>query len=218
MRDAARSLAVSATTVALIEDGANHDELSLRLVSELARVLGVAPAELFCHQPQTAPEPTDDDRTLEAALLITSAATPDHALAEALGWPLARTRDALRTLENRLLQSGIRLHDHGWRRYALRPATEHLTQQQQHALHRIGPLERGLNAATAAMLYKIAEEGLTETWRKSATASQQLALQTLIKQGLVSIDTSGRFRISETAWFGLYPDQSHPPSWMLSEP
>lgn len=46
-RRVARHLGISATAVASLEAGANHAGLSLRVVIDLARLLGVAPAELF---------------------------------------------------------------------------------------------------------------------------------------------------------------------------
>lgn len=52
--------------------------------------------------------------------------------------------------------SGIRLHDHGWQRHALRPATEHLSDEQRQALHRIGPRQRGMTVETASLLADVA--------------------------------------------------------------
>ncbi|MCA1682916.1 MAG: hypothetical protein LC685_02830, partial [Actinobacteria bacterium] len=45
--------------------------------------------------------------------------------------------------------TGARLHRNGWQQYAIRAASDHLSDQQQQALHRIGPRDRGLNHITA---------------------------------------------------------------------
>jgi transcriptional regulator with XRE-family HTH domain len=205
-RDLARRLGTSPTTITNLEAETNHDDLPLRLTANLASALGVAPAELYAMPPEQAPLPASDDRVIEAALLIAGAAISTSQLADALDWTLARVGKAVRTLTARHTQTGLRVQDCGWQRHALRAATEHLTADQQHALHRLGPVQRGLTVDTAALLHKVAEHDLTATFSCAASATQQIALQSLLKQGLAVAHPSGPFVLSETARFGLYPD------------
>lgn len=181
-RELARRLGVSPTSIAHLETGTNHGELPLRLLAELAQTLAVSPSELLTRSDDHPPHPAEDDRTVEAALLIAGAPTSTRELADALGWSLARIRAAIDRLHARLVHTGLRVHDCGWQRHALRPATEHLTDHQQHALHRLGPIHRGLTAQTAALLRLVAEQHAGETTLRHVTNSQRVALQSLLKQ------------------------------------
>ncbi len=205
-RRLARQLGVSPTTISNLETGINHAEVALRLVTDLARLLGVTPAELFARPPDQPAAATRDDQAIEAALAITNSATTTTDLANALGWDLARVRRALRTLEQRQASSGIRLHEDGWQRHALRPATEHLSDEQQQALHRIGPQRRGLTLETASLLADVAASSVGKTWHRNPSARQRIVLQTLLKQGLVEARPGEFFVLTPTARFGLYPD------------
>ena len=205
-RDLARRLGTSPTTITNLEAETNHEDLPLRLIANLADTLGIAPAELYEISPEQAALPAADDRVIEAALLIAGAAISTSQLADALGWTLARVRKAVRALAARHTQTGLRVQDCGWQRHALRAATEHLTADQQHALHRLGPVQRGLTVETAALLHQVAGHDVAATVSRAAGATQQIALQSLLKQGLVVAHPSGRFALSEIARFGLYPD------------
>jgi DNA-binding transcriptional regulator YdaS (Cro superfamily) len=87
--------------VASLEAGANDAELHLRVVTDLARLLGVVPAELFARGTDQPAVPTRDTQAVEAALAITRSATSATDLARALGWDLARVRQAVQQLEAR---------------------------------------------------------------------------------------------------------------------
>jgi len=134
----ARALGVSASTIRGLEDGSNHHQLPLTLIAHLAELLDVSTRELFACTGHDAVAPTKDDRTVEAALQSLPGVVAASDLAAALGWTLQRTRQALDALDQRLQSTGARLHRNGWQQYAIRPATEHLSDQQQQALHRIG--------------------------------------------------------------------------------
>jgi transcriptional regulator with XRE-family HTH domain len=205
VRRLARHLGVSATTITNLELGLNHAEVALRLVTDLARLLGVEPGELFPRPVDQLAALTRDDQAVEAALAITNSATTTTDLADALGWDLARVKAALRALEHRQASSGIRLHDHGWQRHALRPATEHLTDEQQQALHRIGPRHRGMTVETASLLADVAASSVGKTWHRNPSAGQRIVLQTLLKQGLVEAHPGEFFAITPTVRFGFYP-------------
>jgi transcriptional regulator with XRE-family HTH domain len=207
VRRIARQLGVSATTITNLETGVNHAEVALRLVTDLAHQLGVTPAELFARPAAQPAAPTSDDQAIEAALAITASATTTTDLADALGWTLARVRNALRSLQQRQANSGIRVHDHGWQRHALRPATEHLTDEQQQALHRGGPQRRGMTIQTASLLADVAAGAVGKTWHRNPSANQRIVLQTLLNQGLVEAHTDESIAITPTVRFGLYPDE-----------
>lgn len=188
VRRVARHLGVSAVTMANLEDGVNHADLPMRMVAELARVLGVAPIELFARARDRPAAPAPDDRAVETALMIRRSSTSTSDLADALAWDLARVRRALARLEERQRNSGIRLHSHGWQCHSLRPATEYLSDEQQQAVHCIGPVQRGLNVEAAALLAEVAAGTL--------------------KQGLVVALPGGALEITPTVRFGFFPDET----------
>ena len=208
IRELGRRLGVSATTVANLEKGANHAELTLRLVDQLAELLGVAVVELFETPRDAAPIATSDDLVVEAALAITQSATSTADLAVALGWELARVRTAVRRLAIRRADTGIRIHDHGWQRHGLRPATEFLSEAQQESLHRIGPRRRGLTIQTASLLARIADGDGARRWWPELSRAQHVALQSLLRQGLVEVAADGTVVLSSTVRAGFFPERA----------
>ena len=207
MRRVARDLGVSAVTMANLEDGVNHADLPMRMVADLARVLGVAPVELFARAGDQPAAPAPDDQAVEAALMIRRSSTSNSDLAKALGWDLRRVRTALARLVERQCHSGIRLHDHKWQCHSLRPATEHLSDEQQQAVHRIGPVQDGLTVETAALLAQVAHGTVSKNWQ-NPSASEQMALQKLLKQGLVSALPGGALAITPMVRFGFFPEDA----------
>jgi len=179
----ARALGVSASTIRGLEEGSNHHQLPLTLIAHLAELLGVSTRELFACITHDAVAPTTDDRTVEAAMQSLPGVVAASDLAAALGWTLQRTREALDVLDHRLQSTGARLHRNGWQQYAIRPATEHLSNQQRQDLHRIGPRDRGLNHITARLLLAATRGELDDRWFKTASNSERVALQSLLKQG-----------------------------------
>jgi len=208
VRRVARHLGISATAVTSLEAAANHAGLPLRVVTDLAHLLGVAPAELFARDGWQPAAPTTDDQAVEAALAITRSATSTTDLGRALGWDLARVRSAIELLGQRQAQTGTRIHDHGWQRHALRPATEHLSEDQQRALHRIGPQHRGLTIETASLLAQVAQGTVKKGWHRRSSTGQRMALQTLLNQGLVVIERDGAAAISQTVRLGFFPESA----------
>lgn len=208
----ARALGVSASTIRGLEDGSNHEQLPLTLVARLADLLGVAPRELFARAAPDAVEPSIDDRTVEAALQSLPGVVAASELARALGWTLERARQALDDLDERLQSTGTRLHRNGWQQCAIRPATEHLSNQQQQALHRIGPRDRGLNNITARLLLAATRGELDDRWFKTATNSERVGLQSLLKQRVL-ITIPGETQIIPTPEmvYGLDPYLREPP-------
>lgn len=202
----ARALGVSASTIRGLEAGLNHEQLPLTFVGRLAELLGVAPAELFARAAAEAVEPTSDDRTIEAALQSLPGVVAASELGRSLGWTLDRVREALDDLDQRLQRTGSRLHRNGWQQCAIRPATEHLSDHQQQALHRIRPRDRGLNNITARLLFAATRGELDDRWFKTASNSERVALQSLLKQRvLITIPGETQILPSQDTVYGLDP-------------
>jgi len=208
----ARALGVSASTIRGLEEGSNHDQLPLTMIARLADLLGVAPQELFARARHQAVDPCADDRALEAALHCLPGVVPLAEVARALGWTLERARQTLEILDKRLALTGARLHRNGWQQCAIRPATEHLSDAQQQALHRIGPRDRGLTRLTARLLLAATRGEIDDHWFRTASNSEHVALQSLLKQGVLRT-IQGRTQIvpAPDAFYGLDPDLSEPP-------
>lgn len=95
-RELAPRLNVSQTAIRSIEEGRNHDELTVRHLRLLADVLGVPLAELFLERPARTSERADDDtQRVIAALTFLRASIHRDDLARWLGWTLPRTATAL---------------------------------------------------------------------------------------------------------------------------
>jgi len=208
----ARALGVSASTIRGLEEGSNHDQLPLSFVARVAELLGVASQELFAHSPREAVDPSTDDRIVEAALQSVPGVVAIAELARALEWKLERTRHALSVLEDRLQSTGARLHRNGWQQCAIRPATQHLADDQQQALQRIGPSDRGLNHITARLLLTATRGEIDERWFKTASNSEHVALQSLLKQRVL-LTLPGQTQIipAPDMIYGLDPDLRDPP-------
>lgn len=116
--------------------------------------------------------------------------TRDHRVELALWWkdPVLRSTDC-------------------WQCHSLRPATEYLSDEQQQAVHRIGPVQHGLNVEAAALLAEVAAGNVSKNWRNPST-SAQMALQKLLKQGLVVAMPGGALAITRTVRFGFFPDEA----------
>jgi transcriptional regulator with XRE-family HTH domain len=209
----ARALGVSASTVRSLEEGANHSQLPLTFVVRLAELLGVTPQELFARSTHEPVEPSSDDRVVEAALQSLPGVVAVSDLASALEWKLERTRRALDVLETRLRPTGARLHRDGWQQCAIRPATQHLADDQQQALQRIGPRDRGLNHITARLLLIATCGELDDRWFKTASNSERVALQSLLKQRVL-LTLPGQTEIipAPDMVYGLDPDLREPPA------
>lgn len=210
VRQLALRLAVSATTIERLEAGTNHDELNGRFFRLLADELGVALCELMPRPQTDVPSPAPDDIVIEAALACLDGAVPAAALAQALGWELGRVRQALAGLAERSQATGQRVHDAGWQKHRLRPATEHLTDIQQRALHQLGPRERGLTTATARLLMQVKRGEVDDEWRRTASNADRVTFASLLDQGLVEIDFLGRPQLTGCTAYALAPHLHDP--------
>lgn len=205
-RRLARMLGVSASTIRGLEEGTNHDQLPLTLIDQLAQHLAVSIPELFGRPDSEAVMPACDDRIIEAALRCATGLIAIADLADAMDWTLERTRSALDALDERVQPTGTRMHRNSWQQCALRPATEHLTDHQQHALHQIGPRSRGLTHLTAQLLVAATRGEIDDHWFKTATNGQRVALQSLLKQGvLLTAPGDSKIVPAPDAVYGLQP-------------
>ena len=90
---------------------------------------------------------------------------------------------------------------------------EHLADDQQQALQRIGPRDRGLNHITARLLLTATRGELDDRWFKTASNSERVALQSLLKQRVL-ITLPGQTEIipAPAMIYGLDPDLREPPA------
>lgn len=131
VRAFARAVGVSPMTVTALENGRNHEDLSLRLVCRIAAALDLELASLL-ERPEEQPS-GPDDVIVEAALAELGRLVHRDELARALEWDIARLAAALERLERRLIATGQRLRTRG-ANVALATAPEVLTGTQQTAL------------------------------------------------------------------------------------
>ncbi len=79
-------------------------------------------------------------------------------------------------------------------------------------MHRIGPRDRGLNHITARLLLAATRGELDERWFKTASNSERVALQSLLKQRVL-LTLPGQTQIipAPEMIYGLDPDLREPP-------
>ena len=132
-------------------------------------------------------EDGEGDAAVVGALLgTTGILTPVTALAEAAGWPLRRTRDALEELEARLPVVGQRLHRQPGKAAIVRAATVGDSERTK-ALLRIHLNRDGLSAGEARLLRRIAAGDIP----KNPSNAETVALGVLVNAELVVTDDRG---------------------------
>jgi transcriptional regulator with XRE-family HTH domain len=179
-RALARATAMTSMSITALEEGRNHDELSLRHLARIAAALGTHPAALF--EPPEAPEPQPDDILLEAALATTASYVKRDQIARGLGWTLDRVTAALRTLQLRLGHTGQRIaSQHG--KIKLVAATGVLSDTQERDIEAAHMHERGLTLALAQVLRQAVDGRIDPRWQRAANANQLLAQGSLLKLG-----------------------------------
>lgn len=179
-RALARRLGVNALLISRLEDGANHDELNLRLLSRLAELLAVDLADLLA----TSRRPSDaavDVRNVGALLASVNEPVAETTLADVLDTTLPETSELLRRLDDLLRPAGLRLHigPDGAQVVAdaRRRDSNHLLRllRGQHARHGITALD--------ALLLARASTGALDAQR--AGNAEQVALARLRNAGLL---------------------------------
>lgn len=182
-RAVGRQLGVSSSTIARIEDGSNHDDLPLRLVSGLADLLALDMAELFSWP--AADEGNDGDVERVGALL-SSAERPvaTSVLSDALGTALSETEGLLRALDHALRSTGLRLHT-GPDGSAIVPDIARRDAERLERLLRGQHAAHGLNSLDAVLLAR-AHAGTLDLTRLSN--AEQVTLARLHNAGMLDGD------------------------------
>lgn len=188
-RTLANQIGVSETVIRGIEDGHNHETLTLALVLRLATALGTTPPRLQTPD-QTIQPPTDDDVIVESALATLARSVPAHDLATALDWTLERTVAALKALQRRLHGTGQALILDQWNKARLVPAPG-LSDTQLLALSQLSPRQRGLTPATARVLRDLLNGHLDSRWLQRASRTDKDALSSLLNQGVLQTTRHG---------------------------
>lgn len=184
-RQLAHHIGVTAPTLARIEDGSNHAELTLETVHQLAGALALDIKEL--HARPAAEETHDreyDVARVGTALQQEHGLTPLEALAAAFGWTLERTRAAVDQLANVAPTCGLRVHELK-REVSLVPAADPTIQQQMEALARSRYARKELNLTEARVITHIIRGADRRQLQGNA---QQVALGRLRNAGYVTTD------------------------------
>jgi transcriptional regulator with XRE-family HTH domain len=204
-RALARATAMTGMSITALEEGRNHDELTLRHLVRISRTLNVDPAALFpTDADHEAAAAAPDDRKIESALASLGCYTRTHELARGLGWTLDRTVAALEQLANRLQPTGQRLATQNGR-VKLMPAAGVLTDNEERNVQNASRHQRGLTLSLAQIL-RNAVDGKARTGRQRRTnANQLLAEGSLLNLGLADIH-AGRLEPSEDVLYGLALD------------
>jgi len=213
-RQVADQLGVTANTISRLESGRSHEVLELGMLARLAAVLGVSARDLF-PPPVAAGSGSDDEppwgddvQRVEAALLDAELLRSSE-LAIAMGWSLARTRQALAALGQRLASRGaILIRVDG--RYRIRSRTGLLSDAERQRLARTRHSRYGLNTLEAGYLYQALAGPIDRGWdAKGAQAKERYGMGSLLKAGLVE-HTGAHIHLTEDAAFSLMASAVRP--------
>jgi transcriptional regulator with XRE-family HTH domain len=205
-RALARATAMTGMSITALEQGRNHDELSLRHLLRIARALNVDPTALFATDTCQTVEPTPDDVAIEAALAGVGRYTRPHDLARGLGWTLSRTTDALERLRIRLANTGQRVAAQNGK-VKLVPAAGVLTDAQEQAVANADTNERGLTLTLAHLLRHALEPRRTPGYAQKTNANHLLAQGALINLGLAELRDK-QLVPAAAVFYGLEPADS----------
>ena len=193
-RELGRRTGATLTVIKGLEAGRNHNELSLRFLTDLATALEVEPAALF----QRAAEPEEsgkvaseaDVRKLGAAFAGERTGLSRKNLARTLGWKLDRLDRALGSLGERLAEVGMSVErgSSGWK---LRPDLAALAWDDELRLAQARHRERGLLLREAELLRAALDNPLDRSWEQHLGNADRVALGGLLKSGLLVRSDAG---------------------------
>jgi transcriptional regulator with XRE-family HTH domain len=183
-RRLAAELGVSGAVIRGLEDGFNHEDVTVGLVCRLADALCCEPATLFNlpptgHSPKAVDDPADDAVTLGAVLHASETATPRTAIVELLGWTYERLDTAAEKLDEQLGRCGLRLRDINGTLSIIR-TVEALPRDQLTTTVRSHLLRAGLSRTEANLLRQIA----TGTAPNEKSNADTVALGVLVNANL----------------------------------
>lgn len=187
-RELGRRTGATLTVIKGLEAGRNHNELSIRFLTDLATALEVEPAALF----RRAAEPEEsgkvaseaDLRKLGAAFASERTGLSRKNLARTLSWRLDRLDRALASLGERLAEVGMSVErgSSGWK---LRPDLAALAWDDELRLTQARHRERGLLLREAELLRAALDNRLGGKWEQHLGNADRVALGGLLKSGLL---------------------------------
>jgi transcriptional regulator with XRE-family HTH domain len=185
-RTVAAAIGTAAGVVVGIERGTNHRDLTVAQLARLADTLGLDVVDLFTTPPPDDDGDSDDAAVLGAMVELAGILTPVTALAEAAGWTMQRTNDALDVLETRLAAAGLRLHRQPGKVAIVRAVIGDDTDRVK-TLVRTHLSRDGVSATEARMLRRIA----AGTTPQNPSNPEAVALGVLANAGLIETADGG---------------------------
>jgi hypothetical protein len=185
----AKRIRRSDTVITLLEQGENHERLSLGVVAALACALACHPSDLLA-RPDSGPPPAEDDVRVEAALAMTSKGLTTTDLATGLGWGLPRVRAAISSLRDRLAPTGVNLHLSAGKWY-LRPRTAVLSRPEQERIEGSRVARDRLSLYDAEVLADVVDGEADGRWVTDASNARKVALAHLLRLGYIEPDGAG---------------------------
>lgn len=193
-RALARHLGVTGAVIAAIEDGTNHDQLTLALLRRLADTLALPLPALLADRDTSRPDDHADDggdggdvdgdaATLGALLHhADEQRLPRDTAAATLRWDLDRTERAADRLSERLTAAGATLHrDRG--DLTVRSATDQLDSDTLRDATRAEHTRRQLPRTAAELLSRALRDGELDT--RQLTNNEHVALSRLLHAGIL---------------------------------
>jgi len=200
-RALARILGVSSPTVARLEAGSGHADMTLRFVERLACALAVSPQALLAVDAAHRADSTRGDPAKLCALLADAGVLiRTTELATALGWELARVNRAVESLAAQLEGSGQQLHKLPGGQVSLRADPSVLSRHQREASLVASLSARGLSRPAAQLLHLLTEGPVPAA--AGPGANKQVARAVLLKAGLAET-VDGRLELTDAARFNL---------------